>query len=272
MAEQTTQTGFLEVQGAPLYYEVTGQGHPLLLLHAGVADSRMWAEQVPVFAQHYQTICYDLRGFGRSSLPAGRFAGYEDPALLLRSLGAEKTHVVGISWGGKIALDFTLAHPEMVSALVLVAPSVGGHQPSARVLRFGEEEEALLEQGDLAAATELNLRMWVDGPQRTPEQIDPAVRQRVYEMLYHDLTVPMPEGAEEQSLEPPARRRLAEIRVPTLVMVGDYDLPEKQELAALLAERIPGAQQVVIPGVAHMVNMEKPAEFNQAVLAFLGRL
>lgn len=272
MEEQAISSGFLDVQGAPLYYEVTGQGHPLLLLHAGVADSRMWAEQVAVFAQHYQTICYDLRGFGRSLLPAGRFASYEDPALLLHSLGAEKAHVVGISWGGKIALDFTLAHPGMVSALVLVAPSVGGQELSERVLRFGKEEEALLEQGDLESAAELNLRMWVDGPQRTPEQVDPSVRQRVYEMLYHDLTVPMPEGVEEVSLQPPAMTRLAEIRVPTLVIVGDYDLPEKQELAARLAERMTGAQQVVIPGVAHMVNMEKPAEFNQAVLAFLSRL
>lgn len=270
MTDLQPQTGFLDVQGAPLYYEVAGQGHPLLLIHEGIADSRMWDQQFETFARQYQVIRYDLRGFGKSSVPAGQFANHEDTFALLEHLGIKQTHVIGMSFGGLIALDFTLAHPEKVTSLVLGAPSVSGRKSSsADVQRFVEEENSLVEQGDLEAATELNLRMWVDGPRRTPDQVDPTVRQRVREMQYHAFTVPMPDEAEELPLEPPAITRLAEIRVPTLLIVGDYDIPDKHELARQLASEIPQAQQVVIPGAAHVINMEQPAEFNRIVLDFL---
>src|SRR5690349_12792580 len=117
------QAGFLNIQGAPLYYEVTAQGEPLLLIHAGVADSRMWDEQLPAFTRLYRVIRFDQRGFGRSSFPAGPFASYKDPALLLDALAIEKVHVIGISFGGKVALDFALAYPARVTSLTLVAPS-----------------------------------------------------------------------------------------------------------------------------------------------------
>lgn len=266
------QTGFLDIQGAPLYYEETTQGDPLLLLHAGIADSRMWDDQVPVFAQHYRVIRFDLRGFGRSSIPAGSFASYKDPALLLDTLGIEKTHVIGVSFGGKVALDFALAYPEKVASLVLVASGVGGRKAPPEVQRFNEEEEALLEQGDLEGATELNLRMWVDGPCRSPQQVDPAVRQRVREMQYHALTIPMPETTEDIPLTPPAIMRLAELRMPTLLIVGDRDILDFIELTRQLAAEIPQAQLATIPGVAHLPNMEKPEEFNNIVLDFLAGL
>ena len=173
MSEHTSTAGFLDVQSASLYYEVAGEGYPLLLLHAGIADSRMWDDQFSVFAQHYRTIRYDLRGFGQTRWDAGTFATYEDPVALFRALDVQKAHVIGVSYGSKIALDFTLAHPELVASLVLVAPSVGGVEPSEQIRRFAQEEDALFEQGDLAGATELNLRMWVDGPQRTPRSGEP---------------------------------------------------------------------------------------------------
>jgi len=269
VAELQPEAGFLHAQGAPLYYEVAGQGYPLLLIHAGIADSSMWDEQFHVFAARYRVIRYDLRGYGKSEFPAGLFANHEDAAALLTFLNVKKAHVIGISFGGKIVLDFALVHPEMVASLVLVAPSVGGHKPSEDVVRFGEEEEALFERGDLEGATELNLRMWVDGPKRTPEQVNPSVRRRVHDMQYHAFTVPIPEAAEELELQPPAITRLEEVSVPTLIIVGDYDIPDKLALAQKLAGEIPGAHQVVIPGVAHMVTMEKPKEFNRVVLDFL---
>lgn len=271
MPESTSQTGFLDIQGAPLYYEVTGQeSQPaLLLLHAGIADSRMWDELVPVFAQQYRVIRYDLRGFGQSQIPAGAFAYYEDPAELLKFLGVEQAHVIGVSFGSKVALDFALTHPEMVRSLVLAAPTVGGTQPSEDVQRFNEEEEALLEREDLEAASDLNVRFWVDGPKRTPEQVNPTVRQRVYDMQYHAFTVPIPEEAEEIDLQPPAITRLAELHVPTLIVVGDLDVLDEVTLAEQLVELITGAQLVVMPGVAHMLSMEQPGAFNRLVLDFL---
>lgn len=272
MSEYTSTTGFCSVPAASLYYECAGDGYPLLLLHAGIADSRMWDDQFATFAQHYRTVRYDLRGYGQTRWEDGSFAAYEDPAALLRMLGIEKAHVIGISYGGKIALDFTLAHPELVASVVLAAPSVGGEEPSAEIRRFAEEEDALFEQGNLSAATELNLRMWVDGPQRTPEQIDPGVRQRVYEMQYHAFELPVPAGADQLELQPEAITRLMEVRVPTLVIVGKLDLPAKLELAQRLAREIAGAQLEIIEGAGHMVSMEKPQEFTQSVLDFLPEL
>jgi 3-oxoadipate enol-lactonase len=269
VTEQTSTAGFADIDGARIYYEIAGDGHPLLLLHAGVADSRMWDDQWHPFARRYRAIRYDLPGFGQSRLPDGPYAAHEEPAGLLRSLGVGQAHVVGVSWGGRIALDFTLAHPEMVSALVLVCPSVSGQDPAEAVRRFGAEEEALLERGDLAAATELNVRMWVDGPRRTPDQVEHSVRERVREMQYHAFTVPMPEHVEAIELEPPAIERLGEIRVPTLVVVGDHDIEEKLAMVDRLAAEIPGARKVVFPGAAHMVTMEQPTDFNRTVLDFL---
>jgi pimeloyl-ACP methyl ester carboxylesterase len=265
-------TGFLDVQAASLYYEVAGEGHPLLLLHAGIADSHMWDDQFPLFAQHYRTMRYDLRGFGQTRWETGAFANHEDPVALFNALGIQKAHVIGISFGSKIALDFALTHPEMVASLVLVAPGVGGTEPSEQIRRFSQEEDALVEKGDLPGATELNLRLWVDGPQRTPDQVNPTVRQRVYEMQYHALTIPIPEGADEQDLQPPAITRLSEVRVPTLIIVGDLDLPEKLDLTNQLATSIRRARQKIIAGTAHMVNMEQPQEFNRIVLDFLSKV
>jgi 3-oxoadipate enol-lactonase len=126
-----------------------------------------------------------------------------------------------------------------------------------------------LQLGDLAGAAELNVRTWVVGLRRTPDQVDPIVRQRIYEMQYHAFTVPIPEKAEELSLDPPAISRLAKIQVPTLLMVGEYDLQDKHETMKQLAVEIPQAQQFVIRDAAHIVNMEQPAEFNRIVLEFL---
>jgi pimeloyl-ACP methyl ester carboxylesterase len=264
-----TQTGFAPVNGAQIYYEMAGAGRPLILLHAGVADGRLWDDQFAIFAQTYRTIRYDLRGFGRSAMPAGQFSHHEDLAGLLDFLQVDRAIILGISFGGKVALDFVLAYPQRVLALVLGAPSVGGTQPSERIIQFWEEEETAVEQGDLDSAVELNLRLWVDGPFRQPDEVNADVRQKVGQMQREIFQMDIPEDVAELRLEPAANGRLAEITAPTFVLVGDLDLPEKVEQAARLAEQIPSAQHAIIPGVAHMLNMEKPALFNQLVLDFL---
>jgi 3-oxoadipate enol-lactonase len=264
------RSGFAEVSGAKLYYEVAGEGDPLLLLHAGVGDSRMWDDQWEEFSRHFRVIRTDLRGFGRTVVPSGRFSYHEDLAALLRYLGEEAACVIGLSFGGRVAIDFALAHPEMVRVLILGAPVVSGHKPSQVLQRFSKEEDALLERGDLEGATELNLRMWGDGPSRTPDQVDPAVRERVRAMQMDVFRVPVPDDAEDEPLEPPAMERLQEIRVPTLIIVGELDQPDFLEIADTLAESIEGARKEVVPGVAHLPSLEKPKEFNLIVEAFLG--
>jgi len=177
-----TISGMADINGARLYYEVKGTGHPLLLLHAGVADNRMWDAQFEVFSKIYRVIRFDYRGFGRSSMPSGSFSNYEDVRALLDFLQIKMVCVLGISFGGLIALDFALAYPGYTTALVLGAPSVSGASPSERIEQFWEEEESALENGDIEGATELNLKLWVDGPHRTANQVSSDVREQVREM------------------------------------------------------------------------------------------
>lgn len=269
MIHSNAETGFAKINGALLYYEVRGTGYPLVLLHAGVADSRMWDSQIEAFSATYRVLRYDLRGFGKSKVPSNQFAQHEELVELFRQLHIERAHIVGISYGGKIALDFTLAHPEMVEKLVLVAPSVSGTEPSEDVVAFYDAEEKALEAEDLEDATELNLQMWVDGPRRAPDQVDPNVRELVREMQYHAFQTVFPEGAVELDLEPPAFLRLDEVKAPTLLIVGNYDIEAKIDLAHHLKTEIKGAQLAIIEEVAHMVNLEEPEEFNRLVLDFL---
>ncbi len=261
-------TGYADVYGARLYFEMMGMGHPLVLIHAGIADSRMWDDQFTDFAEHYRVIRYDIRGFGKSAMPTGSSSTSRDLYGLLTALGIARAYVVGLSIGGGIAIDFTLRYPEMVSALVLVASGLGGTQPSAEMRRADATVDAALERGGIDAAVEAENRLWVDGPKRTPDQVDPTVRARVSEMngaLYR-----LPEvDAPRERLDPPAIGRLGEIHVPTLILVGDGDVPDVIETANLLEQGIAGARKVVFPGVAHMVNMEQPEAFNRIVLNFL---
>ena len=265
------RAGYAELNGARFFYEVAGAGDPLVLVHAGIADRRMWDDQFDQLAQHYMVVRYDRRGFGLTEMVTGDFSQHADLYELLKFLGLERATLLGCSQGGKTVLDFTLEHPRMVKALVLVASAVGGFAFSGEqpieLLELEEAESA----GDIERVNELELRIWVDGHARTPEQVDGSVRERVREMNLIALKTPTDLGTELQ-LEPPAAERLAEIRVPTLVVIGDLDTPKTQAAAAFLSEKISGAQKIIIKGTAHLPNMEQPEEFNRQVLSFLKRL
>ena len=256
-----------------LHHEVAGEGPAVALLHSTVCDSRMWDAEFAALAERYQVLRYDFRGFGRSPLPTEPWSSVDDLRGLLDEEGMERAALVGLSGGAATALDFALAEPGRVRGLVLAAPAIGGLDWSEEVQGFGAQEDALLDAGDLDAAVELNLRMWVDGPRRDPEAVDPGVRARVGEMQRRAFEVQLAsEPGEHRRLRPPAVERLEEVAAPTLVLVGDADVPDVLERAELLAGRIPGARKVVLPDVAHMVNLERPEEFLRLVRDFLDGL
>ncbi len=260
------------MNGARLWYEAAGTGHPLILLHGGLVDSGLWDPQFPVFAQHYRTIRYDLRGHGRSS-DAGPepYSHIDDLHALLGVLEIPQAHILGLSMSGAVVVDFTLAHPEIVTALLPVAAGLSGYEPKVEPApeieqRFAEEEEAL-ERGGVDEAVEISLQLWTDGTERTPEQVNPTVRERVRQMTTALYTRGDPPGPVR--IERPAAARLGGIRVPTLVIVGDQDLPNIREMADSLAAGIPSARQTIIPNKAHHLNLEQPEQFNRIVLDFL---
>ena len=264
------KNGFAEVGDARFYYEIAGEGPPLVLVHAGIADSRMWDEQFHVFAQQYQVLRYDRRGFGKTAMVAGGYSHHRDLYELLKLLQIEHATLVGCSQGAKTVVNFTLEHPEMTDALVLVAPALSGFVFTGDMPRQAEQLDLAEEAGDLAQVNELELQIWVDGPHRTPDQVDAQLRERVREMNLIALQTPDGLGI-EQPLDPAAASRLAELHTPTLVIVGDLDTPKTLAAAGFLATHIAGARKLEMTGVAHLPNMERPEEFNRHVLSFLGR-
>lgn len=273
MPKPETQTGFAEVNGARLYYEVAGTGHPLVLIHAGIADHHMWDNQFALFAGQYRVIRYDMRGLGQSAMPPGPYRFYDDLYGLLQYLGVAQTYVIGVSIGGMTAIDFTLEHPEMVTALIAVAAGISGSPRSEASKTLYDAIDEAYEARDLDRVLALEMDLWVVGPGRSREAIDPALRQAVEAMERANLERELAgeEGTMER-LDPPAAGRLGEIHVPTLIIVGDADTPDTVANAGKLAVGIPGARQVVLPNVAHMVPMEAPDTFNQLVLDFLAGL
>jgi pimeloyl-ACP methyl ester carboxylesterase len=188
----------------------------------------------------------------------------------LEQLNVQKAAIMGLSLGGRIAIDFAIAHPDRVSALILAAPGASGYdfEKDDALTENNELFDEALEAGDVAKAVEYFQRSWTDGPQRSPSEVDPEVRSKVKAMAIATLENRNTQS-EPKELDPPAFGRLAEIRAPTLAIVGDLDMPSILDIVDRVEKDVSGAEVVVIPGVAHMVNMEKPELFNQAVLDFL---
>ncbi len=170
-----SNSGFADVHGTQLYFEVAGTGQALVLLHEGIADHRMWDAQFAEFARQYRVVRYDARGFGRSPMPPEPFFRHEDLRGLLEALGIDHAILLGASMGGATALDAALTYPQMVDALVLAASGLGGYDFSDETKQKWAEIDAAYERDGVAQAVEFELQMWVDGPFRTPDQVDPAV-------------------------------------------------------------------------------------------------
>jgi 3-oxoadipate enol-lactonase len=231
-----------------------------VLLHAGVADSRMYRRQLETLAP---ARALDLPGFGRT--PIGPDTP-DDRTFVRDNLPDEPATLIGTSLGGRLALELALELPERVAALVLVGPGLDGHEWSEEVRAFGAEEEAALERGDLDGAVEANVKLWL------ADDVDPEVRALVADMQRNAFQ--LQEGRDFPPippLDPPASARLGEIGVPTLVVTGSEDVRDIHEIADTLRAGIPGVESASIAGSGHLPSLERPDEFDRVVLAFLGK-
>lgn len=270
-----TTSGYIEVSGGKLYYEMAGSGETLILGHAGFVDSGMWDSQWLDFTPHYRAIRYDMLGYGKSDPATGPVDRRANLYELLKALKIERTALLGCSLSGTLVIDFTLEHPKMVSALIPVSAVPSGFQMQGDPPPNLMEMIAAARQGDLDRASELQLKIWVDGMFRQPEQVEPKVRQRAAEMnivSVRNKTWLIADSQSVNPLHPPALDRLRDFRVPTLIIVGALDHPEMQRAADVMADAIKGAKKVIIPAAAHVPNMEQPELFNSEVLSFLSRV
>jgi 3-oxoadipate enol-lactonase len=254
-------------RGGELYVESRGVGRDVVLIHGGQLDRRMWDHEFDSLAHEYHVIRYDVRGFGRSPPgPGEHFQSYEDLDALLDSLAIARTSIIGLSLGGRIAIDFAIAHPDRVDRLVLLAPGVSGFRWSRADSASNDAMERAIAARDTVAITDLWLRTtYMSTAMKNPE-IAPRIRELSLANAGAFLRASM-----GQELEPPAWRRLRELRAPTLAVVGTNDDPDIRTIVDSIAAQAPQARKVVLPGAGHMLNLERPREVMRAVLAFLAQ-
>lgn len=271
MSTPRTKSGFVNIDSAQIYYETAGKGMPLVMIHAGVADSRQWNNEFAEFSRSYRVVRYDMRGYGKSEPVHGEFSHLGDLVSLLDALDIREPLVVlGCSMGGGLGMDFALTHPSRVKGLIMVDAGPGGLELDvATPSKFADAEKAFA-AGNLDLVAEIETQIWFDGAGRTPEQVDQAMRKLVYDMdrlaLSHEVRQL---GKRLPDTETPAVDRLKDLDIPVLVIVGSHDTPYMLAAADYMAEKIKLARKVIVEDAAHLPNMDRPEEFQRIVKDFL---
>ncbi|MGI0055530.1 MAG: alpha/beta fold hydrolase [Thermoplasmata archaeon] len=266
----------MQAPGGNIGYEHAGRGPSIVLLHEGIADRRMWDREFSTLATSHHVIRYDLRGFGGSSPATARFSYVEDLATLIDHLHLERPVIVGPSMGGRIAIDFTLAHPDRVGGLLLIAPGLSGmkieYDPEGQsAFDVDDRESAAIatawKEGRHSEAEELLRKLWASALQGPGlELFRKMVRENSLE-IFEDRS-----GQFDHAEAPPAATRLREVHVPTSVLVGDRDNPSSPRFAMYVARSIPEAKLTEVPGADHLLNLSAPAAFDAALFDLLARV
>jgi pimeloyl-ACP methyl ester carboxylesterase len=262
-------SGIAEVNGTRLYYEVAGSGEPVVLVHAFTLDTRMWDDQFELLARDFRVIRYDARGFGKSAppKPGEPYSNADDLMALLNHLDARPAHVVGLSMGGRFALDYAVTHPDGLRSLVVIDGVIGGWQWSREWFAAYAPVVEAGRRRDVAQAKSL----WLGLPLFAPARAKPEVGARLKQMVDDYSGWHFVNRNPERPVSPPALGRLGAIRAPTLVLVGERDLPDFQRMSERLGSDIPGARRATIPAAGHMANMEAPEAVSKALGGFLSR-
>jgi len=259
--------GFADVNGTRLYHEEQGSGKSVVFVHGFTLDCHMWDFQFQVFSEKFRVVRYDARGFGKSAVPASKpYSHAEDLKALLDFLRIPTASLVGMSMGGRTAVEFALRFPDALDALVLVDAALDGYAYSEYFSELLQAPFSVAKEVGVPPAREL----WLGIDLFTPALENPAVSPRLRQMVsdysgwhwLHDNPVKV--------LDPPALKRLKEVVAPTLILVGQLDLDDFQKIAQVLQEGIPNGRKIMLPGAGHMSNMEAAEEFNEIVLDFLG--
>jgi 3-oxoadipate enol-lactonase len=232
---------------AQLAYRVDGHGPALVLVHAGIADMRMWDPLVTLLDHRFQIVRYDMRGHGETTYEPGEFSDAADVAAVLDALDIESCVLVGASFGGLVALTFAAAHPERVERLVVIDPPLPAHEWSERMKEFFAAENEAVEAGRIEDAVKLNVDLFVGSAA-------PEVRALVAEMQERAFRLQLAAEPESAGLEP----QLSDITMPTTVVMGEHDVEDFVAIAHRLAEELPSARLECVPRAAHLPALERP--------------
>ena len=266
---------FLDVQGGRLFLVDEGEGPPIVLLHAGVADHRAWDGVVPLLvADGYRVVAYDARGAGASTSDDVEFSRRADVVAVMDALALDHAALVGNSLGGQTAFDAAIEYPGRVVAVVGVGAGLSGFdgESTPAELEIFEAYRRLdsARPFDADALTDFEVGIWLDGPGQPRGRVDATVN-RAFRAMAAALNERSPVG-HEISLDPPANDRLDGLRCPVLAIAGSLDFAEVTQVAERLETAAPNARALVWPDVAHMVGMEQPARLAAAITDFLARV
>jgi 3-oxoadipate enol-lactonase len=262
------QDGFAPVTDGRLYYQVAGSGDTMVLIHGNAGDHRHWNNQFEYLTSRFRVIRYDVRGYGRSSVPVvgAAYSDSADLAALLEYLDTDDAHIIGWSMGSGVAFDFATAFPERTKSLVSVGPWVNGYSSEAvdaLIVQMGRVADAVAEGGALAGSNAF--ADLVLGESIFKESADEFMRKVGSEYSWWVFANPSPAIA----LEPSAASQLSNLAIPVLVITAEHDLPACREIGKLIDSTVPNARQVLLKSTGHLMHIEKPAEFNTVLLAFL---
>jgi len=262
------ESGYAEVNGTRLYYELTGEGEPLALIHGGYSDLRMWDYQIQDISKKHRLLRYDLRGHGKSSLPETnkRYSHHEDLKALLNHMKIPEAHICGHSFGCAIAADFTLSYPEMCSSIIAAGPFIFGYsspKTTELISHVNAVESLFKEKGKEVAINHFYSFFHYGQPDVLEHMKKISLDYSFWEVLNDD---PM------DVVHPYARDRVDEITVPTLIISSDHDVDACGEIADFLELQIPNSKKVVISDAGHDMNLDQPSEFNEIVLNFIESL
>lgn len=259
----------LELDGATLAGFEIGEGLPVVFLHAGVCDKRMWSSQMEAVAEAgFHAIAFDRRGYGESEAEDTPFSHLEDLEAVLDAFDIHAALLVGCSMGGGLALDFAFKNPGRTIGLVLMGTSVSGAPWSATAEEAAIEaaEEDAYERGDLDMLNRVQAHEWLDGPRAQSGRVGGAVRELFFDMNALALGKPT---LKQEERAPDIYRQVSQINTPTLLMVGDEDFTALIDRHEHLSEEMPNAFAVMLEGVAHIPTIERPDLVNPLLLEFL---
>ena len=264
----------IQANGISMNYEIAGDGKWLTLVHGAGDNLEAWWNQVPVFSRSYKVLVYDVRGYGQTETPPGEYSTdilVADLYELLKVLGINETYLLGYSMGGRIVVGLTLGYPEMVKALIIAnsgfAPMQRSEEEMKEMMKLREQRMKVVEEQGLEPIIDDSTAMVFSAgwPEKNPEVVEQYKRIR----LKNDpkaYIIAM--RAMVWRAQPPD---VSSIKCPTLVIGGESDGLMGAEGARATHELIPGSQLVVMP-TGHAAAIERPEEFNSAVLNFLAGL
>lgn len=255
-----------------LAVEVAGNGDPVVFLHAGVCDRRMWRAQLDGVGANSKAVAYDRRGCGETRAEKEDFSAVADLMAVIDAAADGKTAIlVGCSEGGRIALDAVLKHPSCFRGLVLIAPSVSGAPEAAYPPEIKDVMAQLKEAqatGDLDQMIAIKARLWLDGPLAPEGHVTGRARELFHDMNAMALRLP-PAGSNIDLA--PAYQRLGEILAPSLIIQGDLDFPHIQERSRHIAMTVLNGSHHELAGAAHLPNLERPADITRLLEEFISR-